>query len=166
MWAYHRVMGETSSRARATQTADRALAERREALIALTLAADAAKDGESVYTAAEEKAVATVNRARHRAQEIINQARAEADQIRAAARAEMATRVDGWRGSYDNARRAGWTVKELREVDQPRPPRAPTKRDAAAASRAPSVDTGVKRGAASDHASAGAEQTGAYSAAQ
>jgi hypothetical protein len=121
------VMGETSSRARATQTADRALASRRNALIALTLAADEARDGESVYTAAEEKATAAVNRARQRAKEIISQARTEAETIRAAAREEMAARVDRWRSAYQAARDAGWTVRELQVADQARPPRAATR---------------------------------------
>jgi hypothetical protein len=166
MWAYHRFMGDTSSRARATQTADRALAERREALIALTLAADAARDGESVYTAAEKKAVDTVHRARERAQEIINQARAEADQIRAAAREEMAKRVDRWRDSYNNARTAGWTVKELRAVEQPRPPRVPANRNSTATSGTRSRGPGPNRGGAVDHVAVADDKASLASAAQ
>jgi hypothetical protein len=159
-------MGDTSSRTRATQTADRALANRRDALIALSLAADAARDSESVYTAAEKKAADTLKRARERAQEIINQARTEAEQIRAAAREEMATRVDRWRDCYNNARTAGWTVKELRDVEQPRPPRVPAKRNSTARSGTRSGGPGPNRGGAGDHVAVADDRASVASAAQ
>jgi hypothetical protein len=117
-------MGD-KTRTRAEELADNALKARRESLIALSIAADAARDGDTVRADAQKKVEALLDKANKRAAAIISEAQRAGEQVREAADEEMRERTGLWRKAYEHARDVGWTPKELRDVEQPPPPRAP-----------------------------------------
>jgi hypothetical protein len=122
-------MGDIT-RTRAEELADKALKQRRAALIALSMAAEAARDGTTVHAAAQQKVDTLLDKAKERAAAIIDKAQRAGEQVHEAAREEMSKRTDRWREAYEAAKHEGWTPKELRDVEQPPPPRAPAPRDA------------------------------------
>jgi hypothetical protein len=122
-------MGD-KARTRAEELADNALEARRKSLIELSIAADAARDGHTVHADAQKKVDALLYKANKRAAAIIGEAQRAGEQVREAADEEMRERTGRWRKAYEHARDVGWTPKELRDVEQPPPPRAPAPRDA------------------------------------
>jgi hypothetical protein len=134
-------MGDTQARTRAEAEADKALAPRREALVALSLAAQeagdvasialaavAARKGATVRAKARRRADAVLARTQRRVDSILSAAEREAEALDKAVMAEMVARTDAWRGAHDAAIAAGWTAKELKAREQLKPPRERTPR--------------------------------------
>ncbi|WP_218952082.1 hypothetical protein [Amycolatopsis anabasis] len=142
------IMGDKEALKRAEDEADRILAWRRQAMVALALASEAARD-DSVVTKADEKAAAELAQAKQRAAEIVAKAEEEGAKLRDAARAERATRADTWREMYDRARAAGWTAREIRDNGHAPPPRAPARRRHSGSRRTRGPEPPLDAGAAS-----------------
>ncbi|SFQ31627.1 hypothetical protein [Amycolatopsis rubida] len=142
-------MGDKQQQQRVEAMADKALEPRKNALIALAHAAEAARDHDSVRAKADKDIARIRARADKRIEAILAKADEGAERVRQREREEMIERGNSWRAAYRAAKDVGWTSAELRAAEQPPPPRASTGKRPA-----PTATAGAGSGS-SDAAAAG-----------